>query len=283
MQGQFVWYELTTPDPDAAKRFYPSLTSWGTQQFDKDYTMWTQGGQPFAGIFRLSPEMRQKGVPPNWMPYIEANNVDDTLRQATSAGGRVIVPAADIPNVGRYAVLADPQGATFGLYKSLHGSQGWDGTPALGRFSWHELMTTDHKGAFEFFRKLFGWEKQQAMEMGPEMGGTYQMYGMKGKMFGGMYNRPPRMANVPPFWLCYAHVPDVKKGADVATRAGGKIVNGPMEVPGGDWIVVLSDPQGAAIALHQAARKPATMPASTGTTGGAKKSARKAAKRSPAR
>ena len=118
MQGQFVWYELTTPDPEGAKRFYPALTNWGTQPFDKDYTMWTQGGEPFAGIFRLTPEMRQKGIPPNWMPYMESNNIDETARLATANGGRVIVPPADIPNVGRYAVLADPQGATFGVIKN---------------------------------------------------------------------------------------------------------------------------------------------------------------------
>src|SRR5690242_9478120 len=74
MHGQFVWYELISPDPDGAKKFYSPITGWGTQAFDKDYTMWTTGGAPFAGLYRLSPEMRQQGIPPHWMPYVEANN-----------------------------------------------------------------------------------------------------------------------------------------------------------------------------------------------------------------
>ena len=87
MHGQFVWYELTTPDVDAAKKFYPRFTGWGTQTFDNDYTMFTTGGVPIAGIFRLNDQMRQQGVPPNWMPYVESNNVDDTAAKATSLGG----------------------------------------------------------------------------------------------------------------------------------------------------------------------------------------------------
>jgi uncharacterized protein len=209
MHGQFVWYELTTPDVDAARKFYPAITGWGTQQFDKDYTMWTTGGVPFAGIFRLGPEQQAKGIPPNWMPYIEAGNVDDTARKVTSLGGTVVVPPTDIPGTGRFAVVRDPQGATFGLYRSNSGSRAWDGTPTLGRFSWHELMTTDYKKAFDFYRQLFGWEKTGEMDMGG--GNPYFMYGMKGKMYGGMFTRPPEMAGMSPFWMIYVNVKDVKR------------------------------------------------------------------------
>jgi len=259
MHGQFVWYELLTPDTDGAKKFYQPLAGWSTQQFDKDYSMWTQGGEPIGGIFKLSPEMRQQGVPPNWMPYVEVNNVDESARQATSLGGSTVMAPQDIPGTGRFAVLKDPQGASFGIYKSNTASRAWNGTPVLGRFSWHELMTTDYKAAVEFYRKLFGWEKTSEADMGPL--GMYYMYGMKGKPFGGMFNRPPEMSQVPPFWLPYVLVKDIKRSTDSATRSGAEVVNGPMEVPGGDWIVVLKDPQGAAIALHQLAAKSAARPA----------------------
>src|SRR5690349_9476110 len=99
MHGQFVWYELITPDADAAKKFYSPFTSWGTQPFDKDYTIWTSGGAPFAGLYRLSPEMRQQGIPPHWMPYVESGDVDATTRLATSLGGKVLNGPSDIPNV----------------------------------------------------------------------------------------------------------------------------------------------------------------------------------------
>ena len=247
MHGQFVWYELTTPDAEGARKFYPPITGWGTQQFDKDYTMWTTGGAPFAGIFKLGPEQRQQGIPPNWMPYIEANNIDDTARKVTSLGGTVVVPPADIPGTGRFAVVRDPQGATFGLYKSNSASRAWDGTPTLGRFSWHELMTSDYQKAFDFYRHLFGWEKTGEMNM--DDSGPYLMYGIKGTMYGGMFTRPPEMASMSPFWLVYVNVKDVKRAVDIATKAGAFVQRPPMEVPGG-MIAILGDPQGAAFAVH---------------------------------
>jgi predicted enzyme related to lactoylglutathione lyase len=255
MHGQFVWYELTTPDVDGARKFYPPITGWGTQQFDKDYTMWTTGGVPFAGIFTLGPEQRQQGIPPNWMPYIEVNSVDETARKVSALGGTVVVPPTDIPGTGRFAVVRDPQGATFGLYKSSTASRAWDGTPTLGRFSWHELMTTDYKKAFDFYRQLFGWEKTGEMDMGG--GNPYFMYGMNGTMYGGMFTRPPEMAGMSPFWMIYVNVKDVKKAVDIATKAGAYVKQPPMEVPGG-MIAILGDPQGAAFAVHSGGSASAT-------------------------
>lgn len=292
MHGQFVWYELTTPDVDAARKFYPPITGWGTQQFDKDYTMWTTGGAPFAGIFRLGPEQQAKGIPPNWMPYIEAGNVDDTARKVTSLGGTVVVPPTDIPGTGRFAVVRDPQGATFGLYKSNSASRAWDGTPTLGRFSWHELMTTDYRKAFDFYRQLFGWEKTGEMDMGG--GNPYFMYGVKGKMYGGMFTRPPEMAGMSPFWMIYVNVKDVKKAVATATKAGAWVKQPPMEVPGG-MIAIMGDPQGAAFAVHSGGStsatdgkpstkkqaKPSSRPRAKAARPGAKKKA--ASKKRPAK
>ena len=286
MHGQFVWYELITPDTDAAKRFYSSLAGWGTQPFDKDYTMWTIAGSPFAGLYRLGPEMRQQGVPPNWMPYVESSNVDETARLATSLGGKVMSPPADIPNVGRYAVLRDPQGAAFGVYKTSGPSMSWDGTPVLGRFSWHELMTTDYRTAFDFYQKLFGWEKTGEMDMGG--GNTYLMYG-KGQPFGGIFNRHGDMMSMPPFWMVYIYVKDVRKAVEIATKNGASVHRPPMEIPGGGTIAILADPQGAAFALHasQATSSGSGAAARKGTSGSksrgvAKKSARPAAKKAGA-
>ncbi|MFN8581387.1 MAG: VOC family protein [Gemmatimonadaceae bacterium] len=190
MHGQFIWYELTTPDVAAAKKFYPRFTGWGTQPFDNDYTMWTTGGAPFAGLFHLKDEMRQQGIPPNWMAYVESSNVDDTIKKATSLGGAVMFGPQDIPNVGRFVVLADPQGAVFGVYKSANDLRAWDGTPVVGRFSWHELMTTDYQKAFEFYSALFGWEKTGEMDMGG--GNMYFMFGKGDKATAACSIAPPR-------------------------------------------------------------------------------------------
>jgi predicted enzyme related to lactoylglutathione lyase len=265
MHGQFIWYELTTPDVAGARKFYPPITGWGTQQFDKDYTMWTVDGAPMAGIFTLGPEQRQKGIPPNWMPYVAVDNVDESARKVTLLGGTVMHGPEEIPGTGRFAVVQDPQGATFGIYKSKTSRDGWDGTPRLGHFSWHELMTLDYNKAFDFYRQLFGWEKTGEMDMGT---GMYFMFGKKGTMYGGMYNRPPEMSSMPPFWMLYVNVKDVHKAVETATKAGAFVKQPPMEIPGG-MIAILGDPQGAAFAVHAvgtAAAKPAAKKAAKAPT-----------------
>lgn len=259
MHGQYVWYELTTPDVEAAKKFYPTFLGWGVQPFDKDYQVWTHGGTPLGGIFRLNEAMQQQGVPPNWMPYIEAADVDAAVAKASSLGGSVIVPAADIPNTGRFAVLRDPQGAVFGVYKSTRPSQAWDGKPVIGRPSWHELATTDYAKAFAFYSALFGWAQTGAMDMGG--GNTYFMYG-KGEPFGGIFNLMPDMKGMPPCWLLYFHVNDVGKAVTQAVKAGAKVQRPQMDIPGGS-IAVLSDPQGATFAVHHQSPSPAAATPST--------------------
>jgi predicted enzyme related to lactoylglutathione lyase len=285
MHGQFVWYELTTSDAEASKKFYPRFTGWGTQPFDQDYTMWTTGGVPFAGIFKLTDEMRQQGVPPNWMAYVEADDVDATVNKAKSLGATVMAGPGDIPNVGRYAVLMDPQGAAFGVYKSVRESRAWDGTPVIGRMSWHELMTKDHEAAFRFYSALFGWEKNGEMDMGG--GNMYLMYGRGDAMYGGMFTQTGDMASMHPFWLMYIHVKDVAKAVDIATKAGAQVHRPQMDIPGGS-IAILGDPTGAGFAVHHqsapaaAAAQPAAKTVAKKSASKAKKKARPATKKKAA-
>ena len=250
MHGQFSWYDLMTPDAAPAQKFYPAVTGWGTEEWDRaQYTMWTAAGVPFAGINPISPEQSAQGIPPHWLAYVTVDDVERASGKVTTLGGRVMHGPEEIPGVGRFAIIQDPQGAMLAIFKSETPSPGFDGTPALGKFTWHELMTTDYRAAFDFYRELFRWQKTGEMDMGPA--GTYVTYGMGGKSFGGIYNRKQERANVPPNWLFYANVRDVKKSADIAKRSGGQIVVGPMEVPGGDLIAVGIDPLGAHFAVHQ--------------------------------
>ena len=279
MHGQFIWYELTTPDVAAAIKFYPRFTGWGTQPFDNDYTMWTSGGQPFAGVFKLTDEMRAQGIPPNWMPYVEVTSVDDTAALATSLGGKVMHGPMDIPNVGRFAVIQDPQSATLAIYKSATGAQAWNGDAVIGKFSWHELMSTDHVKGFEFYRRLFGWEKVGEMDMGG--GAMYVMFGKGTKMYGGMFTMTEEWKAMHPFWLCYIHVKDVRKAVAIAKQAGGSVHREPMEIPGG-VISILGDPQGAGFALHHVSA-PAAAPKPAKKKAAAKKTAAKKAAKSKAK
>lgn len=252
-RGRFLWYELLTPDPDDAADFYTDIVGWGTQDWEggeTPYRMWTNGETPLGGTMQLPDEAVEQGAPPHWLPYVGTPDVDATAERAEELGGRVIVQPNDIPSVGRFAVLADPQGAVFAVYTPEGEPPGHEGPPQEGEFSWHELATTDWRAAFDFYHDLFGWEKTEAMDMG-EMG-TYQMYGRAGMPLGGMFDKPDEMPG-PPTWLCYAKVPDVHAAAERVEARGGRILNGPMEVPGGDWIVQCMDRQGAPFALHSAA------------------------------
>ena len=114
-------------------------------------------------------------------------------------------------------------------------------------------MTTDAPAAMTFYQEMFGWQPTEAMDMGPM--GKYQMFNRGSRMIGGMMNKPPELAQAPPFWLIYFRVADINEAAARVKANGGSIINGPMEVPGGDWILNGKDPQGAAFALH--AKKPA--------------------------
>jgi predicted enzyme related to lactoylglutathione lyase len=219
--------------------------------------MFAVDGVPVAGIFRLKDDMRAQGVPPNWMPYVEADNVDGMAARSMTLGGQVIVSPTDIPGTGRFAVLQDPQGAVFGVYKSGTMPGGWDGKPVAGHFSWHELMTTDYEKAFEFYHALFGWDKNGEMDMGG--GAMYLTFGRGEAMYGGIYTAPPEMAGMHPFWLVYIHVPDVAKALATATKNGAAVHRERMEIPGGT-IAILGDPQGAGFALHDLQKMPAAEP-----------------------
>ncbi len=250
--GRFVWYELMTSDPEAARSFYTQLTGWTTKAGevgDQPYTEWLNGDRSIGGLMRLPDEAKQQGAPPHWLAYVAVPSVDDTSSQAEALGAKTLVGPMDIPTVGRIAVLQDPQGAVFAVYTPSGDLPGHDGPPGVGEFSWHELATSDYASAFEFYSALFGWVKMDAADMGP--GGIYQMYGcVPGQALGGMFNKPANQPGPPASWLFYVTVDDVRVSAERVVQLGGQVLNGPMEVPDGDIVAQCMDPQGAAFALH---------------------------------
>jgi predicted enzyme related to lactoylglutathione lyase len=159
-----------------------------------------------------------------------------------------VAAPTSVPDVGRFAVLDDPQGATFAIFQPLSPGAPPAGMPAVGEFSWHELPTTDHAAAFAFYATLFGWAPTEAMDMGAQ--GVYQMFGQGGTTYGGIFNR--MHAEVPPHWLHYVRVADLDRALDAVRQGGGHVLAEPMEVPGGDHIAQCVDPQGARFALHAA-------------------------------
>ncbi len=249
--GRFLWYECLTGDKDAAVDYYTKLVGWGTAIFeggDEPYTMWTAGETPVGGVMPLPEEARADGASPFWLPYVSTPDTNGTAEKVKQLGGSVLHGPMTVPTVGDMAVLRDPQGAVFACYTPENAPENIDQPPSVGRFSWNELATTDWEAALAFYSALFGWEKKEAMDLG-EMG-LYQMYGNPGAdtPLGGMFNKPPEMPV--PAWVLYTMVDDVDRSAEAIKELGGQVVNGPMEVPGGDRIVQGIDPQGAMFALH---------------------------------
>jgi uncharacterized protein len=283
--GSFVWCELLTTDTAAAESFYKRVVGWTAKPFGPDgsYTVFNNSlDSGVGGVMKLPDAAKQMGAPPHWMMYVGTPNVDETAVRVAQLGGRVLKQPDEIPTVGRFAVVQDPFGASFAIFTPKPAP----GSPepkrgSTGDFSWFELYTPNPEGAWKFYQTLFGWEKTSAMDMG-EMG-TYQMFGRgDGIPNGGIMKPPP---GAPPAWMPYARVKDAKASAAAAAANGGKIVNGPMEVPGGDWIAQGMDPQGAMFAVHslKAAAPKAAPAGKPAKKKAAAKKTKKATKKSAAR
>ncbi|MEY2872854.1 MAG: hypothetical protein RLZZ373_225 [Pseudomonadota bacterium] len=248
--GTPVWYELMSKDPLAARRFYTAVVGWAIDESPPtgsamDYRIISAGDGLVGGVFRLTEDMCQQGASPCWMTYIGVDDVDACVAAIVSAGGSVQMAAFDIPNVGRIAMVSDPQGAPFYVMRGAGEEQSTACDPdRIGHGAWHELHAADGPTATEFYSAQFGWEKSRGMDMGPM--GVYQLFAIGGRDLGGIMTdgRFPR-----PAWLVYFRVDGIERAARCIVEAGGQVVHGPMEVPGGGWIVNGLDPEGAMFAL----------------------------------
>jgi len=200
---------------------------------------------PVAGLMKTPEGMN---APPFWAMYIGAPKLEEAVSRIEKLGGSQMSPVIDVPTIGRMQMVRDPQGAAFYVYEPSNDPKQQEGAPEVGEGSWLELMTTDAPAALKFYSDIFGWQPGEAMDMGPM--GKYYMFNRPHGMIGGMMNKPKAMANVPPNWVIYFRVPDVDAAAERIKANGGKVLSGPMEVPGGDRVVTAADPQGAAFGLH---------------------------------
>ncbi len=247
--GKFVWYELMTTDLQAAEAFYRAVIGWSAGDAGMPhmrYTIVSAGETPVGGLMELPQDARAAGAQPAWVGYVGVDDVDATAARIKQMHGTVHRQPADIPDVGRFAIVSDPHGAMFALFKPA--SQPPASSPpadAPGHVGWHELYAGDLEPDFKFYSDLFGWTKADAMNMGPM--GVYQLFAWGGQAVGGMMTKP---ASLPaPFWTYYFNVPDINAAKARVEAGRGQIINGPMQVPGGSWIVQCIDPQGAMFAL----------------------------------
>jgi predicted enzyme related to lactoylglutathione lyase len=252
-EGRFFWYELMTGDQDEAIDFYTKVVGWTASdagQPDMRYTILSAAGHGIGGIMQITDEMRAGGARPGWLGYIHVADTDAEVKEIEAAGGRILMQPGDIPNVGRFALVADPGGTIF--YLLAPRPREGDGPPPqpapglAGTVGWRELYAGDgQEAAFAFYSGRFGWETIAEMDMGPM--GKYRIFGKDGEQLGGMMDKP---ANVPvPTWTFYVNIEGIDAAAERVKANGGSLVMGPMEVPGGSWVLQATDPQGAHFAL----------------------------------
>jgi predicted enzyme related to lactoylglutathione lyase len=248
--GTPIWYELMSKDPVTARTFYAAVVGWEIDASPPpgsamDYRMISAGDGLVGGVFRLTEAMCERGASPCWMMYLGVDDVDACVAAIGTGGGAVQMPAFDIPGVGRIAMVSDPQGATFYVMRGASdASSSACDFDRSGHGAWHELHAANGPQATDFYTAQFGWGRSSGVDMGPM--GLYQLFSVGGRDLGGIMTDTgfPR-----PAWLVYFRVDGIERAAGRIVAAGGRVIHGPMEVPGGGWIVNGLDPEGAMFAL----------------------------------
>jgi uncharacterized protein len=235
--GKFVWHEQVSDDPGQAQNFYTQLFGWGTEVFkpgEMDYTMISSGGSTHGGFSQAM----EGAPPPHWLGHVGVENLDETIEKAKSAGGKIAAGPFDMEDVGRMAILLDPQGAHVSAYQA-HGQ----GSESAGVFVWDELGTTDADGAQRFYEDVFGWTTK---DMGEEFGG-YRIFQRGEEQVAGLMKNPD--PSIPAMWTPYVGVDDTDATCKKATELGAEVLVEPMDVPTVGRFAILKDAQGAVFGI----------------------------------
>lgn len=248
-QGEFIWYELMTRKVDSAKHFYEAVVGWKVipqQSGELSYPTLAAGDDYVGGLFELSDAMCEQGARPTWIGYVGVDNVDSTAAQVEELGGKVLMPARDIPGVGRFAMVADLQHIPFYIMRGASEENSTAFAPdAVGHSSWNELSTPDQDGALDFYGALFGWENKESMPIGDSA--QYKFLDHHGSMIGAVSPCSDPAQGMG--WTFYFRVADINQAAEKIAANGGEVLFGSHEVPGGDSIIIGRDPEGVRFGL----------------------------------
>jgi predicted enzyme related to lactoylglutathione lyase len=248
--GSFCWIELGTSDPPTAKKFYSDIFGWQTEDMpsgpDSVYTMLKLRGLEVGALYKLNQEQTADGALPHWMSYVAVASADETAARAKSLGGTLRAEPFDVMDVGRMAVIQDPQGAILSIWQAKR-HIGTRLADESGTFCWNELWTPDPRNAREFYTGLFGWVAKPSGGSGAPDG--YTEWATGGRSIGGMLQIEPQMGPVPPSWLPYFIVDSCDASSQRAQAAGGTAQIAPMDIPNVGRFAVLRDPQGAMFAI----------------------------------
>jgi predicted enzyme related to lactoylglutathione lyase len=247
--GTPIWYEYLARDADEAQAFYAEVNGWRVDASGMpglDYRILTApDGSNIGGLMALP-----AGAPmrPGWIGYFGVDDVDAAVARVEAEGGRIHMPATTMEGIGRMAMIADPQGAVFYV---MRGASNMESTSfrqshnaAPGHVVWNELVTADQDASMAFYGGLFGWRHEGSMPMGPL--GDYKFVHAGPICLGASMNAPPGETSG---WRFYVLVTDIDAAAARVTRAGGSVLRGPDQIPGGDYSLVAEDPFGACFGL----------------------------------
>lgn len=247
--GDFIWYELMTPDPDASASFYDEVVGWTVEAQPSgpmDYRMIDTGAGLVGGVLGLTPKMTAGGAAPRWVGYVGVDDVDASVLAVEAAGGRTLMPAHDLSGVGRMAMLADPDGARFYVMRGASDETSTaflPGEESYGHAVWNELAAADPARAIAFYGGAFGWRAEGGMPMG-ELG-EYRFLHQGDTAIGAVM---PKVMGADG-WLYHFLVPDIDAAVDRVRDAGGEVHQEPVEIPGGAYSMVARDPHGARFGL----------------------------------
>ncbi len=252
--GDFIWYELLTNDANAASEFYGKVVGWTTHNSEHpemDYRMFAMPDEEaVAGLMAITPEMAEGGAVPAWVGYIAVDDVDGSAKAIKAARGAIYMEPEDIPDVGRIAMVADPQGAAFYIMRGTSEEPSHSfaaAEPKVGHCAWNELATADPEAAKSFYGAQFGWAKDGELDMGP-MGKYEFLLASEGRFALGAVM--PMMPGISaPMWSFYFRVPDIDAAVHAIKANGGKMLQEPMEIPSGEYSLNAIDPQGTAFGL----------------------------------
>lgn len=242
--GDFLWYELLTADLEGAVTFYKEVLDWEIEDSGHeamDYRLGFAGEAPIAGLMTMPPEAISAGAKPAWVGYVAVDDVDQAVAKIQASGGSVQMPVFEVAQVGRMAMVSDPDGIPFYVMRgATDDSSDAFALDRVGHCGWNELAAKKLDGAVQFYSEQFGWRMGFEMDMGDM--GFYKFFEQDGKAIGGMMQASENAG--PPMWSFYFRVADIDTAAAKIGTAGGKILHGPAQVPGNDFIINGLDAQG---------------------------------------
>jgi uncharacterized protein len=242
--SRFVWHDLMTTDLEKSLAFYTALFGWERKPWDMGGSTYDMLYAGEIGIGGAVPLPKDFPAPSHWVGYLSVPDVDAACAKADALGGKTCVPPTDIPTVGRFAVVEDPQGAIFSPFRSLNAEMPSPEPAPLGTVAWNELMTSDDESAAAFYSGLTGWGIQK-VDMGAM--GFYYLFKRGERNAAGMMKHPsPDQGR--PGWTPYVAVASADESAARAAELGATIIVPPADIE--DWgrFYMALDPTGAVFA-----------------------------------